>query len=113
MLHPLGRELIDLPRRDARPDEGRNLVQHHAGHSARRPHRIQILRRFQYDLQWAPFALSSRAIYAQFARWQSREAEAKSKPPAQLALLQEPIVMTHQKMGFHLAHGIEQNADHD
>jgi hypothetical protein len=31
----------------------------------------------------------------------------------QAALFQEAIIMAHQEMGFHLAHGIEQNADHD
>src|SRR2546426_12602135 len=32
---------------------------------------------------------------------------------SEAAFLEEAVVVAHQQMGFHLAHGVQQNTDHD
>src|SRR5262245_55868612 len=36
-----------------------------------------------------------------------------SKAAFEAAFFQKPVIMTHQQMGFHLAHRIQEHPDHD
>src|SRR5208283_946225 len=48
-----------------------------------------------------------------FAKTRRPKSAAASKPPLQPPFLQKSIVMAHQQMRFHLAHGVEQHTHSD